>query len=255
MKRNVARDAAVVALVSLTLAGCNSTMPTAAPAPSAPQPASPVAIAPSPAPAPPAAGVRYGPDGCKYLPTAQAAPPTTNTQNAVIGAVAGAVVGGAIGRSSARTASVGTRNGALIGAVAGAFAGSQFNNLVGMTEQPDGTVKLDIPGKVLFRTGSAEISPDFLSVLGNVGTTIREWCGVTATVVGHTDSTGSAAGNQRLSERRAASVVNALKAQGLEAGRLSAEGRGPSEPIADNRTEDGRAQNRRVEVFIRPPAM
>lgn len=255
MKGNVTYCAALTGAIALVLAGCNATAPTAAPAPAPTVSTSPVAVAPAPPAAPAPAGVRYGPDGCKYLPTAQAAPPTSNTQNAVIGAVAGAVIGGAIGRSSARTASVGTRNGALIGAVAGAFAGSQFNNLVGMTEQPDGTVKLDIPGKVLFRTGSAEISPDFLSVLGNVGTTIREWCGVTATVVGHTDSTGSAAGNQRLSERRAASVVNALKAQGLEAGRLSAEGRGPSEPIADNRTEDGRAQNRRVEVFIRPPAM
>lgn len=252
MKRNVARDAALVVVVSLALAGCNSTMPTAAPSPGVAQSSGTVSAAPAPATA---ASVRYGPDGCKYLPTAQAAPPTTNTQNALIGAVAGAAVGGAIGRNSARTASVGTRNGALIGAVAGAFAGSQFNNVVGMSEQADGTVKLDIPGKVLFRTGSADISADFQSVLGNVGGTIREWCGVTATVIGHTDSTGSAAGNQRLSERRATSVANVLKAQGLDAGRLSTEGRGQNEPIAENTTEDGRAQNRRVEIFIRPPAM
>ncbi len=230
---------ATLLVVALGLAGCN-TMP---------QVASGGAASPAPVAAP-----QRGPDGCKYLSQASA-PATTDTTNAVIGGAIGALAGAAIGRSSASKRAVGTRNGALIGAVAGALAGSQFNKLVGVTEQADGSVKLDIPGKVLFRTGNADISPDFQSVLTSVGGTIREWCGVTATVVGHTDSTGAPLNNQRLSERRATSVVNALRAQGLDASRLSAEGRGQNEPIADNSTEDGRAQNRRVEVFIRPPVM
>ncbi|KQP11981.1 hypothetical protein ASF43_23865 [Pseudorhodoferax sp. Leaf267] len=230
-------------MVALALGGCN-TMPQAGAG----------GGGGAAAPAPMVAEQR-GPDGCKYLPQSRPAPATTNTQNAVIGAAVGAVAGAAIGRSSARTRSVGTRNGALIGAVAGALAGSQFNNVMGMTEQADGSVKLDIPGKVLFKTGNADISPDFQSVLTTVGGTIREWCGVTATVVGHTDSTGSPTGNQRLSERRAAAVVTSLRNQGLDPSRLSSEGRGQNEPIADNSTEDGRSQNRRVEIFIRPPVM
>lgn len=248
MKYKLVRLPAWAVAASLALAGCNATMPTAAPSTAG---APPTASAPGPA----ADAVRYGPGGCKYLPQPKPQAATTDTQNTVIGAVAGAVVGGAIGRGSARTKSVGTRNGALVGAVAGAFIGSQFNNMVGVSEQPDGSVKLDIPGKILFRTGSADISPDFQSLLGNVGGTIREWCGVTALVVGHTDSTGAATFNRQLSLRRATSVVNALVASGVENTRLSAEGYGPDQPIASNATEDGRAQNRRVEVFIRPPAM
>ena len=241
MRNQVTRTgAAVIAVLSLALAGCN-TMPQASGGTGG-------------GAQPSAAADQRGPDGCKYL-QSRSQPATTNTQNAAIGGVLGALAGGAIGRSSASKRAVGTRNGALIGAVAGALAGSQFNNVMGLSEQADGSVKLEIPGKVLFRTGNADISPDFQSVLTSVGGTIREWCGVTAVVVGHTDSTGTVVANQRLSERRATSVVTSLRAQGLDSARLRAEGRGQNEPIADNSTEDGRAQNRRVEIFINPPVM
>lgn len=178
----------------------------------------------------------------------------TNTQNAAIGAAAGALIGGLIGSSAAKKSSVGARNGILLGALAGGLAGSKYNSMVGMTEQQDGSVKLNIPGSVMFRTGSAEITPDFASTLDSIGNTIKEYCGVTGTIVGHTDSTGSAATNQRLSQDRARSVASYLASKGIDPSRLSQDGRGPAEPIADNSTEAGRAQNRRVEIFVRPPA-
>lgn len=218
--------------------------------------------------------------GCKTLPEAQqqaavaqtvaaaatgTAPPApgckplggggnSNTTNAAIGAGVGAVVGALIGRSAADKSSVGVRNGALFGALAGALAGSQYNNMIGMTEQADGSVKLNIPGQVLFRTGSADVSPAFLQTLDQVGATIVEYCGLTAIVTGHTDSTGSYTTNARLSLARADAVAAYLRSRGVDGSRLYAEGKGPDQPVASNADEAGRAQNRRVEIFVRPPA-
>lgn len=193
-----------------------------------------------------------GQAGCK--PLGGSSNPNSNTTNAAIGAGIGAVVGGLIGSSAAKKSSVGARNGILLGALAGGLVGSKYNSMIGMTEQQDGSVKLNIPGSVMFRTGSAEITPEFASTLDSIGNTIKEYCGVTGQIIGHTDSTGSAALNQRLSMDRARSVASYLSARGIEPARLSQDGRGPNEPIADNSTESGRAQNRRVEIFIRPPA-
>ena len=194
------------------------------------------------------AGARPGEPGCKRLGG------NSNTENATIGAVGGAVLGGLLGSSVANTSSVGTRNGALLGALGGALVGSQYNKLIGMSEQPDGSVKLNIPGAVMFRTGSAEISPEFGATLASVGNTVREYCGLTATIVGHTDNVGAAESNRRLSNERADSVVSYLVRQGVRSERLRAEGHGMNEPIASNATDAGRAQNRRVEVYVRPSA-
>lgn len=202
--------------------------------------------------------------GCQTAPTRQAAsggckplPGTeqhnSNTTNAVIGGAIGAVAGGLIGRSAAGSKTRGTRNGALLGALAGALAGSQYNKMIGLEEQPDGSVKMNIPGAVLFATGKADISPAFMQTLDQVAGTITEYCGVTALVVGHTDSTGSDKINVPLSQERAVAVVNYLATRGVDRARLNAQGAGSSQPIATNDTADGRQQNRRVEIFIRPP--
>jgi outer membrane protein OmpA-like peptidoglycan-associated protein len=142
----------------------------------------------------------------------------------------------------------------LLGALTGALVGSKYNSMIGMTEQADGSVKLNIPGSVMFKSGSAEISPEFATTLDSVGGTIKEYCGVTGSIVGHTDSTGSADLNRRLSVDRARSVASYLTAKGIEPSRLQQDGRGPDEPVASNATDAGRAQNRRVEIFVRPPA-
>lgn len=194
-----------------------------------------------------------GAAGCKPI-GGSGSSPNSNTTNAAIGAGVGAVLGGLIGSASAKKSSVGARNGILLGALAGGLAGSKYNSMVGMTEQQDGSVKLNIPGSVMFKTGSADITPDFASTLDSIGNTIKEYCGVTGNVIGHTDNTGSAALNQRLSMDRARSVASYLSSKGIDPSRLTQDGRGPNEPVADNSTESGRAQNRRVEIFIRPPA-
>jgi outer membrane protein OmpA-like peptidoglycan-associated protein len=168
--------------------------------------------------------------------------------------VAGGVLGGVIGSSVSKNSRVGARNGILLGALTGALVGSQYNKMIGMTEQDDGSVKLNIPGSVMFRSGSAEISPAFAGTLDSVANTIREYCGVTGTVVGHTDSTGTPDGNRKLSLERARSVSSYLMARGVDGARLQQFGRGQDEPIASNNTDQGRAQNRRVEIFVRPPA-
>jgi outer membrane protein OmpA-like peptidoglycan-associated protein len=205
---------------------------------------------------PAVAGAMAGPSGpapCKPL----GGPPparTSNTQNAVIGGVIGAVGGAAIGSSVADRGSVGARNGALFGAMAGALAGSQYNKMIGLSQQPDGSVKLNVPGSVLFRSGSAEVNPAFQQTLGQVASTINEYCGLTARVVGHTDSVGSPASNKLLSERRAEAVATHLRTLNVDPSRLSSEGFGATTPVASNGDEAGRAQNRRVEIFVRPPA-
>ncbi len=194
-----------------------------------------------------------GPGGCKPIGGPPANQPNSNTKNAAIGAAIGGVVGGLAGSTMSKKSSVGARNGILLGAVTGALVGSKYNKMMGVTEQADGSVKLNIPGSVMFRSGSADISPDFANTLDSVGGTIKEYCGVTASIVGHTDSTGSAEVNRRLSMDRARSVAGYLSSKGIDPSRLSQDGRGPAEPVADNGTEAGRAQNRRVEIFIKPP--
>ncbi|MBL8398450.1 MAG: OmpA family protein [Candidatus Accumulibacter sp.] len=219
---------AVISLSALALAACNTTPPQQ---------------------------TATGPGGCKPLGgTQQTTTANSNTTNAAIGAVAGGVLGAVVGRNVANRSSVGTRNGLLLGALAGGLAGSQYNKMIGMTEQNDGSVKLNIPGSVMFSTGSATISPAFASTLDSVAGTIKEYCGLTATVTGHTDNTGTVEGNRRLSEERARSVANYLVSRGVDPMRLQQAGRGQNEPIATNATEEGRAQNRRVEIFVRPPA-
>jgi len=196
-------------------------------------------------PAQPTAG------NCKPLPGTEQVNPTTS---ALIGGAIGALAGGAIGRSAASSKSVGTRNGALFGAIAGALAGTAYAKSVNVTESADGSVKLDVPGSVLFPSGSSQLGPDFKQTLNSVAGTINEYCGVTAKVVGHTDNVGSYPINKALSDNRAQAVVSYLATQGVSTSRLVAEGVADTQPIASNADANGRQLNRRVEVFVRPPA-
>ncbi|MBN3763358.1 OmpA family protein, partial [Burkholderia sp. Ac-20365] len=123
-----------------------------------------------------------------------------------------------------------------------------------ITEQPDGSLKLNIPSSVTFDTNSYAIKSTFAPVLGQVAQTLNQNPEVVAQVVGHTDSTGQPAYNQTLSVNRAQSVVNQLAQDGVAPQRLAASGMGANQPIADNNTEAGRAQNRRVEIYLRATA-
>ncbi len=182
--------------------------------------------------------------GVLLLPACQ-----TNTagQNKAIGAAAGAVVGGVLGKQI---------SGGKRGVVAGAALGGAFGYLMGskvkVTEQADGSVKLDIPGAVLFATDSAAINPSFSATLDDIAGTLNEHPDTAVSVVGHTDNTGSEEHNRRLSLARADSVSRYLSGRGVSAGRIAVDGRGEASPVADNATEAGRAQNRRVEIYVRP---
>ena len=144
--------------------------------------------------------------------------------------------------------------GALGGAIVGALAGSAFKNEIDVEEQPDGSVRLIVPGSVMFASGQSSLSAGFQSTLNNVTQTIKKYCGLTVRVVGHTDSVGTVAANLQLSQRRAAAVEAHMHGQGFDRARISTEGKGPNEPVASNGDEAGRQQNRRVEIFVRPPA-
>ncbi|MEM5401236.1 MULTISPECIES: OmpA family protein [Paraburkholderia] len=186
---------------------------------------------------------------------------TQQGTNTAVGTGVGAGTGAAIGAifGGGKGAAIGAGAGALVGGITGYNWQNIHNKLTGatkgtgtkITEQPDGSLKLDIPSNVTFDTSSYAIKPSFAPVLDQVAQTLQQNPEVVAQVVGHTDNTGSPAYNQTLSVNRAQSVVNYLASRGIQMQRMSAEGRGDTQPIADNNTEAGRAANRRVEMYLR----
>ena len=113
-------------------------------------------------------------------------------------------------------------------------------------------ITLNMPGNITFATDSADLSASFYDVLNSVALVLNEFNQTVIEVAGHTDSTGSEEYNQRLSERRAASVAAYLRTRGVRADRIIEVGVGESRPIASNDTPEGRQQNRRVELTIVP---
>ncbi|MBV4459941.1 OmpA family protein [Pseudomonas sp. COR58] len=111
-------------------------------------------------------------------------------------------------------------------------------------------ITLSDAGNVLFDFDKSDLTPAAKSQLDALMDKLRNADVVSIKVIGHTDSKGTDAYNQALSERRASSVAAYLLSQGLEPGKLTSEGRGEREPVADNNTDEGRAQNRRVELHI-----
>lgn len=104
---------------------------------------------------------------------------------------------------------------------------------------------------VTFDTGRATIKADYRSVLDDMALILNEYGDTSIRVIGHADSTGTAAVNQRLSEARARAVAEYLQRKDVDAARLSTSGEGATRPVASNDTVEGRAQNRRVEIVLR----
>ncbi|GAB2919458.1 OmpA family protein [Paraburkholderia jirisanensis] len=189
---------------------------------------------------------------------------TQQGTNTAVGTGVGAGTGAALGAifGGGKGAAIGAGVGAAVGGVTGYNWSRIHDKLTGatkgtgtqITEQPDGSLKLNIPSSVTFDTNSYAIKPSFQPVLAQVAQTLNQNPEVIAQVVGHTDSTGQPAYNQTLSVNRAESVTSMLAQQGVAAQRLSATGMGANQPIADNNTEAGRAQNRRVEIYLRATA-
>ncbi|MFB9134978.1 OmpA family protein [Vibrio olivae] len=104
----------------------------------------------------------------------------------------------------------------------------------------------------LFALNSANLKPESHARLDSLVSFLRTYPQASVNIIGYTDSSGSAEYNLQLSERRAQSVAKVLQERGIAASRIRAEGRGESEPIADNSTPEGRERNRRVEIFVPP---
>lgn len=188
--------------------------------------------------------------------------PNRTRTGALIGAGIGAVAGllsGSDATERRQRALVGAGVGGLAGAGIGAYQDRQEAALrqqtagTGIAVQRDGDViKLNLPDGVTFDFGKADLKPQFYPALNNVASTLREYNQTIVEVSGHTDSIGSDAANQTLSERRASTVANYLIGQGLMRERFEIVGMGERYPVASNDTEQGRALNRRVEIRIVP---
>ncbi|MCC5858787.1 MAG: OmpA family protein [Ectothiorhodospiraceae bacterium] len=184
------------------------------------------------------------------------------TTGAAVGAVAGAVIGAATGsdsRDRRKRALIGAGIGGLSGAAVGAYMDRQEAKLrerlqgsgVSVTRHGDDII-LNMPGNVTFGFDSADLRPEFFEILDSVALVVNEFDQTLIEVAGHTDSTGSAAYNQRLSERRADTVGRYLQARDVDSRRIATAGFGEDYPIASNQTEAGRQANRRVELTLVP---
>ena len=187
--------------------------------------------------------------------------------NTAVGAGAGALLGSAAGLVIGKTTNASTRKSVLIGAGIGALAGGGVGvymdrqeaklrerlrgSGVSVTRRGDNII-LNMPSNITFDTDRADVKPQFFDVLNSVAIVLREFDQTLVDVTGHTNSTGSAAHNLELSERRAGAVAEYLVAQGNNYRRFQVLGMGKSQPIASNATEAGRAENRRVEIQIAP---
>jgi outer membrane protein OmpA-like peptidoglycan-associated protein len=125
---------------------------------------------------------------------------------------------------------------------------AQFNKVLPTTDTSRGLVVN--MGDVLFATGKADLSSGAQVALARLSGIVLNYPSLQLAIGGYTDSTGSADFNQKLSEQRAKGVFDFLVTQGLDAGKLSSQGYGPSNPVADNDTTKGRQLNRRVEIVI-----
>ncbi len=180
-----------------------------------------------------------------------------------VGGVGGLVVGGLLGGL------IGGKTGRIIGAgiggVAGAAVGYQMDKQikelkekttgsgVDVTETDGGkAILVNLPDGVTFDVGSSTLKPAFRTTLDQVAQSLIEYPNSLIDVYGHTDSTGSDAFNQTLSEKRAQTVMNYLVSKGVPAARIRSQGFGETMPVADNNTADGRTKNRRVEIKIVP---
>lgn len=191
--------------------------------------------------------------------------PGTDAQRTKNGAIIGAVVGGALGANS--TSDNKFERGLIGAAIGGAVGGAIGNELdkqagelrrdldsdIGVVNTGS-ELRVTMPQDLLFATDSDRLRGDLVADLRVVASSLNDYPNSTVVVIGHTDSTGAAGYNQNLSERRAGSVAAVLRAEGVTSGRLRTVGQGEAQPVASNATSSGRAQNRRVEIIIRPNA-
>jgi outer membrane protein OmpA-like peptidoglycan-associated protein len=176
------------------------------------------------------------------------------------GALGGYLIGDLVGGRRDRSEKIlGAGIGALAGAGVGYYMDEQERKLrqqtagTGINVIRDGdNLVLDMPSEITFGVDSANIDPSFRSTLDQVASTLIQYEKTYVDVLGHTDSTGSDAYNQALSERRASAVADYLFTRGVQSARLATRGYGESQPKASNLDAAGRSANRRVEIRLVP---
>ena len=191
---------------------------------------------------------------------------TKTSKGGLIGSGAGAVLGGVAGyliTGDAQGAAIGAAVGTAVGGGAGAIIGNKMDKkaeeLAALEDAQVETItdrngltaiKVTFNSGILFATNKANLSPEAKEELKAFAIQMSDLPDTDITVLGHTDNTGSASVNEKLSLKRAKAVADLLLANGISADRIVYEGHSYNEPIADNATEEGRAANRRVEIFV-----
>lgn len=198
--------------------------------------------------------------GCANMTETQ----SDTAKGAGIGAVAGAIIGGVA--SGGRGAATGAAIGAAVGAGGGYLwsknmqeqraAMEQATQGTGVTvsQTSDNQLKLEIPSDISFDSGSYQIKSNLRPILDRFAVTLNQNPVTTVRIIGHTDNRGSDAINNPLSVNRADATRDYLVTRGVQLNRIAIDGRGSREPIASNNTAEGRAMNRRVEIFVAEPA-
>ena len=187
-------------------------------------------------------------------------------QDALIGTGAGAAVGAGVGAligKDGKAAAIGAAVGSAVGATAGAIIGKKMDQkaaelaaleaaTVETVEDANGleAIKVTFDSGILFALNRADLNAASKENLAKFAAQMADLPETDITIYGHTDNTGSDAVNERLSKQRAQSVLDYLKSCGIAEGRMTSEGMSYHMPVASNETAEGRAQNRRVEVYI-----
>lgn len=186
------------------------------------------------------------------------------TKGAVYGTAAGAAAGSAIGAIAG--GGEGAWKGAAIGAVVGAVGGGlmghymdkQAEEMQAVIDQNDRlrkeqeTIYLSLGSDVLFDSGKATLQPGARTKLAELAGILAKYPRTVVSITGNTDSRGSDELNDRLSKERAQAVADELVAHGVNPARILTFGAGASNPVATNATPEGRQQNRRVDIVVKP---
>jgi outer membrane protein OmpA-like peptidoglycan-associated protein len=188
-----------------------------------------------------------------------------STKGGVIGGASGALLGAGIGAlvGKGKGAAIGAAVGGAVGAGAGVVIGKKMDKQKAELEKIEGAkvetvtdannlqaIKVTFDSGILFTTGKSDLNASSKSALLKFAASLKETPETDITIYGHTDNKGSRDLNLKLSNDRAASVSSFLTANGITKDRMTTEGKAYDEPVADNSTEAGRTQNRRVEIYI-----
>lgn len=180
-------------------------------------------------------------------------------KNTKTGAIIGGLLGAGVGKATGGSALAGAAIGAGAGAIVGNSLDKQAEELRADIDNEGVTIEntgdrliVTLPQDITFDSDSYAVRPGLANDLVAVADSLKKYPDSVVQVIGHTDSTGSAEHNQRLSENRANAVADKLMDAGVAFERIETIGKGEDQPVASNLTEEGKAQNRRVEIVILP---